>query len=166
MYFLHVTNVLRHNLKRQCQTTKTRQEPIPGITMYKITPLTSKKMSYMCNCFIKMANKNMQYWNGYPLKWSLSTTSHQTSSFMFLHARRISPLLSQLRLGSLIKSVSLVPRTEKVKSCPKHVYKLNFIPFNFPLLLWFHTCHWKIHLTFNATHCDHSKIIYLNNHHH
>lgn len=46
-------------------------------------------------------------------------------------------------LGSLIKSVPLAPRTEKVKSCPKHVYKLNFIPFNFPLLLRFHTCHWK-----------------------
>lgn len=32
-----------------------------------------------------------------------------------------------------------------------------------PLLVWFHTCHWKIQLTFNAIHFDHSKIRFLNN---
>lgn len=32
--------------------------------------------------------------------------------------------------GQSDKPVSLASRTEKEKSCPNHVYKLNFIPFN------------------------------------
>lgn len=39
-----LTKVLRHNLRRQCQTTKPQYKPIPGRTMYKIIPLTSYMM--------------------------------------------------------------------------------------------------------------------------
>jgi hypothetical protein len=59
---------------------------------------------------------------------------------MFFRAQEDSPFLSQLRhisTGKSDKPVSLASRTEKEKSWPKHVYGLNFIPFNLNYLSGF-----------------------------